>query len=366
MANPNDTADSNESIDASDLDSIDALLDEAELDALKEDEGVDELSEDDLPGLDEFSSEDEPQEIPSEIDNLLDDLDADLEEFSVSEKELDSDLDVKPVIKPKPPLAALNPSVDESESFLQKRAASGKSSKVTSELTVEEMGALKKLIVIFSSVLITLVIVSIGIGVWAAVSAGKNLDEETILMLEEIKASSQQSTMQAVTAENNLRNVDRKLDALSFQIEQLMSDLVEMEGHQPKQQGVGVDLATQAVVAKVRPQSEVKAPEKIVTRTLQENVEVNKKLTRVSSQVVTTQKRIAEVNRRIKSLQTQHNQLIKSIKNIEKEMVKKSLVVAKKLEKDKLEKEKQIKAEEDKKPQVSRYQLNPREGSYYW
>lgn len=341
MANENDKPSQNQSIDAGDLDGIDALLDEAEMGSLS----------DDIDATD----------IADGNNSLLDDLDADLEDFTESEEKpptdtpTDSKADSKPQQKEQVPEEPADNS-QESEGFL-KRGATEKSPKAKNELTVAEMDSLKKLIIIFSSVLIALVVVAIGMGIWAALAAGKDkaLDEASVQILEEIKSGTQQAIIDSNTKEESLQDIDKKLDSLNFQIGLLMKDLTEM-GIKSPATAMAIDLASE-----IKPVQATDKPKQVVTVAPQINADVANKLTRVSSQITTTQRRIAEVNKRMKDLQSQYKVLLKTIKNIEKEMVKKRLVEAKDLEKAQ-----QAQIAEEQSQKQSSYQMNPREGRYYW
>lgn len=403
MANPDDTLDSNETIDASDLDSIDALLDEAEFETTQEEAPEAEL--------DDFDASDLPDTDVSEADSaesLLDDLEDDLggmddlEDFSETAEAIES-LEPEPVIEPEPepelePELIPEPPVEkpapsESEEFLQKRMVSNQAPKATNELTVAEMDALKKLIIIFSSVLIVLALIGIGMGIWAALAAGSGLDEESTKMLEDIKAGTEQNTLHDIQGEKSLKGLEKKLDALSFQLEQINGDIVDITmnkkaeplalnlaaevkqdhsqhapaahqehgydnhapaGHQEHGQTQHQKLApvVEATHAPVAPAAPIVA---------KADPEMKHKLDKVSSQIVTTQKRIAEVNRRIKDMQYQYKLLMKSMKKVEQNAIQQALEAKKKAKMAMPEEE----TEQEKQPEKT-YQFSVPEKGYYW
>lgn len=343
MADPNDT------IDPNDLDSIDALLDEAELEA---------VSDDQAPVAEET-------EAPADTaDSMLDDLEADLDLADLDDVAPEVEAEVAPEPEPEPEIAPEPEPVEmdipepepipepiaqpepaplaeaEAENFLQKRAAQQQQPPAQNNMTVAEMDAIKKLIIIFSSVTIVLVLTGIGIGVWGALASGGGIDEETKSTLEGIQEASMQGMIKAGASEKSVKAVEKKLDALSFQIEQLNGDLGELEMLAQKNHGGSAPSKEMAV--KKPEQTVVKASEpKVIAQpvtptppaqnltTVNMTPELAKKLDKVSSQMVAAQRRIAEVNRRVKSLQTQYKSMLKSVKKVEKEMVAEQVMGAK-------------------------------------
>lgn len=375
MANPDDTLDSNETIDASDLDSIDALLDEAEFESIQEDAPEAEL--------DDFDASDLPEPDISETDSaesLLDDLEDDLgglddlEDFpeteavepeAIIEPEPEPEIELDPEPEPIPEPEIEKPVANEPEEFLQKRMVSNQTPKATNELTVAEMDALKKLIIIFSSVLIVLALIGIGMGIWAALAAGKGLDEESTQMLEDIKAGTQQNTLKGIQSEKSLKGLEKKLDALSFQLEQINGDIVEMSMKKPAEPlalnlGAEVKATQPKPAAVVQPAVPAVPVAPVVAKA---DPAMQQKLDKVSSQIVTTQKRIAEVNRRIKDMQYQYKLLMKSMKKVEHDVAKQALE-AKAKAKAKLALPEE-EAEAEKEPEKT-YQFSVPEKGYYW
>lgn len=310
-----------DSIDPNDLDSIDALLDEAEIESISES----------ASGLeDEFSNSAAELEIDSieydSTDSLLDDLESDLTSTDLLDSESEISFESERVRaveapmmqKPSAPL-----SDDDSESFLEKRAAANAAQKNNQELTVAEMDSIKKLIIIFGSVAIALALVGIGIGIWGGVSSGKGLDETSTKMLEDIKVGTQQNTQKSSESGIVIKGIEKKMDALSFQLEQINSDLNQLE--QLRKTSASVDLKNE-VVGYVEPTAmPAKTMLTPVTSSTQvvmaQDPEVGEKLSKVSAQIVTTQARIADVNKRLKDMQDQYRSLLTSVKTVEKEVI---------------------------------------------
>ncbi len=321
----------NITIDPNDLDSIDALLDEAELDHIADDPDPsienDEIGDiEDLADLD-LERLDEPEE-------LLDALD---EPEKITAEEA-APPDPEPIV----------PEVTDNtaEQIIEKRARAQAESQATTnveqELTVAEMDSIKKLIIIFSSVMITLALVGIGIGVWSALSSG-GPDEGTLEKFDNIEAGVTNNILLASTTSKAVKSLEKKLDALSFQIEQLNSDLnaVGVES-MAKQPAALLDLQpTDKHVKKdahdvhgkshadTHSQEHAKPVHKahaatVAVEPLQLAVDSNvvKKLDKVSAKVSSAQRRIYEVNKRVKSLQVQYKKLLASIKSVEKQLLK--------------------------------------------
>lgn len=350
MAEPGGT------IDPNDLDSIDALLDEAEWEAAEEEASiVDEMSEADSDnpneGLDNAKDNDDLDNIPEDIE---DDTQVDSNEEAEQEddtpdegldnlEDMDDGLDAttEPALEPEPepetpgsvqkqklPEAAAEKTAelpiaeDHAEQFLQKRASVKQ--KEPSNLTVAEMDSIKKLIIIFSSTIIFLVVAAIGIGLWGALSTNSSLDEETMTLLKDTHEGSMQSMVKSVATEDAVKQVSKKLDALSFQLEQLNADLLAVKDvatvapNTAKAPGV-LNLQNEQVPQKVQA-----AAPNVATETTQVVMDagVGKKIDKVNAQVVVTQRRLAEVNNRVKQLQTQYQTFLKSLKELEKSQLK--------------------------------------------
>ena len=363
-------ADADNTVDPNDLDSIDALLDEVKLETVENDEA--EISAD-AGGSDQVAEESQ------ETDELLSDLESDLAEAEPEPEvpEPEPEPMVEPVVpKPEPMISDPKPQPqvleDSALSFIEKRAAN---KQANNELTVAEMDAIKRLIIIFSSVLIVLGLVGIGIGVWAAVSAGSGLDEETKSQLENIEAGTTQSLMKTNTTAKTAKSLEKKLDALSFHIEQLNADIVKLENQTMANGGsapvVPVAPAKQPVKpapAAANPPAAKPAPVQVMPVATQPmpaaqpvmakaDPQMALKLDKVSSQISSAQRRIMEVNKRVKSLQGQYKKLLRGMKKVEKQMVE--VKVSKAPEKT---------AEKDKKssqPKGATYQYSAPEEMYY-
>lgn len=304
-------AEANTTIDPNDLDSIDALLDEAEFDL---DEGA--TSEQSLPDI-----EDEPA--PSEAEDQLGDIDFDMEDQSTSqdndlndmlglddEPEVSSALDAAPQSMAAPTSAnkqSLND--NNADDFIARRT---KASEQTDELTVEEMDSIKKMVMGFGIGLILLLIVAIVFAAMAAFSSGDNevLEQQVTALKEETEIA----RVGVQSNEKMLRDLNRKVDALSFQVEQLSGDiLAKNQTGQVVERG-GVAPVASAPIAAASPQ---------VVAQLSEGLET--KVDSISRSLALAQRRIVEINNRVSSLQQQQGTVLKSVKDIEKNILEKQL-----------------------------------------
>lgn len=323
-------ATSDDTFDPNDLDSIDALLDEAELEAVVDD-SADDVSSDAESAVDE-----------APLDADLDDADGLLDALDDVTDSMDS-----PVDKSTPKVAsdAERARVDEvadKDDFLSKRAAA--QTKQSPQMAVQDMDSIKKLIIIFSSTLIVLVLTAIGIGVWSALAASSaGIDDETITLIESIKVNSEQGVSSLSENTKSVQLVEKKLDALNFQLEQLAADLATAatKVEAPKSGivdplGLGshgvVDNGHGTVAKAVDSHT---APEAVVHATPQVDPAVLSKITAVNSKMIKAQRRIDEVNRRVKSIQKQYQVLLQSVKTVEKQIVMERLAKAEKAEKEK-------------------------------
>lgn len=330
MAEPDKT------IDPNDLDSIDSLLDEAEFEqrganeqARDEDDLLTALSED----SDQVVPEQEPLENSQEEDDEL-------------ERMFEAPLDERPaepeLTRPDPAIRTgdaegYKPRRDfeaEEDDFLARRANKNNGN----ELTVAEMDSIKSMIIGFGSTLIVLALIGIGIATWGALSANGG-DSDTVKMIEEIRGESEIGRVASQANETILRDLNRKLDALSFQIEQANGDIVALsQGKQPTLAGVpGLPEnlpATQQNDAQTKNGSTpsnktapvVNAPE--VQPAALPQLDMSKfeeKLDAVNRNVSVAQRRVVEINNRVKSLQQQYASIVETIKLVEKNMLEQEL-----------------------------------------
>ena len=191
-------ADKDDTFDPNDLDSIDALLDEAELEASSDTPVDSESSTSEEPPVEAVeevadSATDEQEAIMDSLDELVADAETSHSDNNIEQVNEQLAADPEPEVvgvsepvaaKPEPTKQAKDNSeaADASDrnadEFLEKRAAAQAAQ--NSNLSVEEMDSIKKLIIIFGSVLSVLVITGIGIGVWSALAASSaGVDDET-------------------------------------------------------------------------------------------------------------------------------------------------------------------------------------------
>ena len=299
-------AEANTTIDPDDLDSIDALLDEAEFDL--EDE-----KEQNFPNLDEADLQQK------------DDFDIDISDEQESTDDLNSMLglddepaslaDAAPAMAPAPAKQSFND--NQTDDFISRRS---KASQTTDELTVEEMDAIKKMIIGFGVGLVILLIVAIVFAAMAAFSASS--DPELNQKITEIKEETEISRIAVQSNEKSLRDLNRKVDALSFQVEQLTADMISANNTQAGQlvERGGIPSGPQ-----ISPQTTPQAPNTQVVTQLSQGLE--DKVDSITRSLALAQRRIVEVNNRVTSLQQQQGTVLKSVKDIEKSLLEKQLTV---------------------------------------
>ncbi|MDR9499336.1 MAG: hypothetical protein RI556_09190 [Hydrogenovibrio sp.] len=337
------------SIDPNDLDSIDALLDEAELDAVtaEENSGPDASEEDaesapqeldDLPPEPEPEPELEPEpETPEEAPEPP----AEPEPESAPEEEPESP-------PPEPEEDVINDipdpdaSDDAAQQLLDRRAArqQQQQQQTNSTLTVTQMEELKKLIIIFGSIILVLVLVGIGIATWGALSSGQGLSEEAQSKIEDIHTAAGETLIAGNTNKETIEGLEKKIDAVSFQIEQLTRDVLDGQPITAQGSDTDMDLGAEADKAESdkqassektggRSQSVAFNQDQLDQLTDQLTPKLTQSVDRINSQVVVSQRRIAEVNRRVKSLQSEYKQLMQSVKTIEKNQIQEKIKAVK-------------------------------------
>lgn len=317
-----------ETFDPNDLDSIDALLDEAELEAADKNESASEAEK----KLD--TGEEAIPEVPddSEVkEDLLDSLD-------------DAVDDVPPagLTQEKKEQPAIKQAMANEEDFLSKRAAV--QSNQNTNMTAEDMDSIKKLIVIFGATLIVLVLIGIAIGVWSALAAkGSAMDEETHTLIETTQVGTERLSESVSDSGESISAIDKKLDALNFQLEQLATDLAESKHSGQLVQKVGVidPLGLENTSNPVNSQklsssteSKILTPVSVVSSDTEANPVILNKVNSVNQKMIKAQRRIDEVNRRAKDIQSQYKALLHSVKSLEKQMVLQQTAVAEKALKD--------------------------------
>ena len=341
-------ADSNETIDPNDLDSIDALLDEAELDVVEKKEVT-------SAGVDTDSEKDA-------IDSLLDEVNSNSETLPLSEPEPEQE-----AVPPKEPMQKIAPEREKKQPDVKEvvadteQPALKKAPPLKTEMTVEEMDAIKKLIIIFGSVLTVLAFIGIGIGVWSALAAKNSvLNEETLTLIESIHVNSERIGAQIEDSNQSIQTLEKKLDALNFQLEALVTDLLEGQptlSAAPKMgviDPLGLNTAS-SHTEKTAPSPSVKTNVKSVTQGAALDPESIKLAASVNKKMISAQRRIDEVNRRVKDIQSKHKSLLLSIKSLEKQMILQQKRAASKERAD----------QEKQKQTHNPYQYSAPDGSYY-
>ena len=349
-----------DTIDPNDLDSIDALLDEAEQEIEQnpvEEDTPETVSEPDLPAEESTASEASPE---SDIFEAFteDDESAPVsarQDISAPEPESEPEPEPEPIrvpddgIPPKtepvaPPVQqAVAPEVDPEEILAQrkKKQANSTPADTANNLSVNEMEAIKKLIIIFSSVLIVIGLTTIGLSTWAAISASHKLDEETKQTLEDIKTASNESATGALEVKKEIKGLHKKLDALSFQLEQLNGDLGNMmdglskveANAQPSHAVHEAEAAHGVPHSAVAPEGTSESTQPVIAKM---DPELMKKMREVNRNVIKVQKRILEINRRIKRLQAESRGVIKEVKQVQKTLLQQQV------EKKKAKKQKKV------------------------
>lgn len=328
-------AEPDKTIDPNDLDSIDSLLDEAEF----EQRGANEQARDEddlLAALSEDSDQVVPEQEPLENSQ---------EEDDELERMFEAPLDERPaepeLTRPDPAIRTgdaegYKPRRDfeaEEDDFLARRANKNNGN----ELTVAEMDSIKSMIIGFGSTLIVLALIGIGIATWGALSANGS-DSDTVKMIEEIRGESEVGRVASQANETILRDLNRKLDALSFQIEQANGDIVALsQGKQPTLAGVpGLPETLTPELQEDKKSAEngitsTNAPAEtanLVQPSAAPKVDMSKfeeKLDAVNRNVSVAQRRVVEINNRVKSLQQQYASIVETIKLVEKNMLEQEL-----------------------------------------
>ena len=254
-------------IDPSDLDSIDALLDQAALGDVPTDDAKDELPTEveapaDLDGQDDVMSNDdidlddildevamqaepadpEPSEpeLPEIEESMMDDLaneveesagpaqtsgapDIGVEEMAVAATTAAAAAAVSEASKDKEPD---KPDPRNDEDYVQSRL--GGRGEQSTELDVEQLKSLKKLVIIFGSVTVFLLVTALGIGIWGGMAASHaGLSEETEQLIEKIHTQTEKGVQLTEEAERSVTDLEKKIDAINFQIEQMVAEMAQ-------------------------------------------------------------------------------------------------------------------------------------------
>lgn len=360
MAQPDNT------IDPNDLDSIDALLDEAELE-----------SDNQQPDPDQMFEEDTPQPDETDADSLsdLDDIDRALDQQVEKQDDQDSELNLDDFelgqLDDQQANAEANQDdlsvggqdlarikeQQEFEKLLEKRAQQGLNN---NELTVAEMDSLKKMIIGFGSATVGLALILMGISLWGAISAS-SIEMPDSEIYEQILGEAELARTAGQANQTALADLNRKLDALSFQIEQINGDLVTLTNGVPSANNTSDLLnplgiqngATQPYVETAKPESvtptaAASTPVVQTPVTVQGTVDMTQlegKVDEVARSLAVAQRRVVEINNRVKTIQKQYTLVLNSVKQVEKTLLEEKLAQKKAVEqqqqaeKEKLEQE---------------------------
>lgn len=237
-------------IDPNDLDSIDELLTQAAEEA------------EPTPAADETMSDDE-------LDDLLESISDGAAQAEAAEPEPEPEIveEAAPpeVAEPEPapaepqaPPEIETPAVDESSSVEEVAAAAvagaaaataanskpqantlteeqadevlqsrlKRKPKTSDDVSVKEMNAVKKLVIIFGAVTTVLILTATGIALWGALAASSaGLTEEQAELLEKIYTETGQSNKFADGNTAAISELEKKIDAVNYQVEQLAADI---------------------------------------------------------------------------------------------------------------------------------------------
>lgn len=385
MANPDDT------IDPNDLDSIDALLDEAEWNM---DDDLDKADAAPIAPQGE-SLTPEVSEAPTALEEEsfdLESIDAEIEaaqnaqtavepepeRVTEAAPELTEPEAVAPVVEDSVDLldaveevapavvssvndapknqqnlqasTQLAPEVDEIEKQLAERKIVQKNS--ANELTAEEMDSLKKLIIIFGSVSIVLILTAIGLTTWSAIAASHaGISEENQTLLESMKVGTELNSEITRANSDSLSTLEKKVDAINFQIEQLAVDLASASKKVAQVSTAPVAMTHTAPVAvnthdthavndhatthdthntnthtttthTTAPIVATPAPVAMPSQAdAKMTAEITEKVSSVNYKLIKAQKTIDDLTSRIRALQAQQKLLIDSVKIVEKEIL---------------------------------------------
>lgn len=336
MADPDDI------IDPNDLDSIDALLDEAELDAGDLEDIEPELPAE-VPADDEVAppAEEPMAAVEDELiseDPELQELEEETSAFPTAQEAIENVAAAGAVAGAATALAKDEPSEkaveepkkekDDFEKVLQERQKKNQKS----GFTVEQMDSLKKIIIIFGASIIVLVLTAIGIGMWGALSASNShLPEEAQTMLETIKVNGDLNISEVQGMAENLQSIEKKLDAVNFQVEQLAADLLKLQGSNSAQQATidplglnntATSSPRESVVAQQQPPVQVAQPAPVVMNAAAViDPQVIKKIDSINYRLIKAQKEIDTISGRVKTIQQTQQEVIHGVKSVEKQQL---------------------------------------------
>lgn len=352
MAEPDNT------IDPNDLESIDALLDEAELESIESQEEESDLQSE----TDDLIEQQEAAALQESVDEL------DLTDFEGIEQPQDQQEDGFEETLESRPLDSMTSTADggyaaqmaqqdeDFDDFLSRRAENKKNG---NELTVAEMDTLKSMIIGFGSTLVVLALIAIGIATWGALGAN-SADSPSADAFEEIMGEAELARTTSQANEMVLKDLNRKLDALSFQLDQATGDVIALN-HQPLTAGsrnlnpidqngnnrssqMNLNDNVSPVVNGVQNNASLPAAngQNGATPALQQPIAVTAdmsnlegKVDEVSRSMALAQRRVVEINNRVKSLQQQYSTVLQSMKQVEKNMLEDRLAEQKVIEEEK-------------------------------
>ncbi|MBN2647051.1 MAG: hypothetical protein JXR44_04635 [Thiotrichales bacterium] len=358
MASPNDV------IDPNDLDSIDALLDEAEkgagldLQSFSNDfesaprkPAVEASSSPSVPGV-QKGTQPNPGSVETEIEASRFDENArlaDLESLDVDPLERTMALSESMPLDNKPPSKQALAAAKIDDPFDQiTQISQNTNAQASEDLAVEqensddaftallnertlknqsarkaasgaEMDAIKKVIILFGTVLIGLMLIAIGVGIWAALSSQPAANnEESLSSLQSLQAASEQSLALGNGLQTQLQAVEKKLDALNFQLEQLSTDLAE------RSKASVVSPVASAPIALTSSKTE-SAKAVSMTPVASSNTDQNsqwlKKIDGLGYRLTKTQTTVDQMRQQLVQLTAQQLQLLQSVKEVEKQQL---------------------------------------------
>ncbi|GKT11093.1 MAG: hypothetical protein ISEC1_P0056 [Thiomicrorhabdus sp.] len=311
-------AENDETFDPNDLDSIDALLDEAEQTANEDVAG--EASAEAQDSIDALLDEaEEVAGVENDTPEIVDDTSADT---TVEQSEAAAILEqAESVESTKQNKDIKKQAVPDADDFLAKRAEAARSDQ-NQNMVAEDMEPIKKLIIIFGSVLTVLIVIAIAIGVWSALAASSSaMDEDTLMMIESMQLKSDENGEVALESGKAVESLAIKIDLLSSLLEGVSSDIAKIAAQATS--GQQQDMIG-AISGGHHPNKSEDTHAATNTAKIKQgafDTVVLDKVVSVNGKIIRAKKRIDEINRRVKSIQKQHTALLHSVKAVEKQML---------------------------------------------
>lgn len=222
--------------------------------------------------------------------------------------------------------------VDDDERISSLRAKRNKNANKEEAWTEEEMDSVKKLVIIFGSIMIVLMLAAIGVSVGGLMSSGK-ADPQLVETIEAIKSDVSQAYLVTEDGNKQMKKMASQLEEAAAQLAELADQLDSMKSKSvsvaskdsktmsaaEKKAALRDAAPTEQQAENEAQEGEEQAPVEKVANATQVNA-LSADIKDVKKRLVETQKLLEDVHKQAEALTQQNQSITETVKSVDQEM----------------------------------------------